>query len=139
MTRPEVIFVPVSILALWTGAVLLLTGARRILAVRQRRVKAGAFALGETPDVPADVALPNRNLMNLLEMPVLFYVVSLAHYVTHQVTDAVVVLAWVYVVLRLAHSLVHLTTNRVVRRLVVFALSNIVLVTLWISFLARVL
>jgi hypothetical protein len=41
--------------------------------------------------------------------------------------------------LRLAHSLIHLTTNNVRQRLMVFALSNFALVTLWIWFLRRVI
>lgn len=137
--KAEAIFAPVSVLALWTGAVMLWTGIKRILAVRARRLDADAFRLGESKDVPAEVAVVNRNLMNLLEMPVLFYVVCLALYVTHRVTRDVLVLAWVYVGLRLAHSWIHLTTNRVIHRLAAFALSNVVLLTLWIRFMARVL
>jgi len=48
-------------------------------------------------------------------------------------------LAWIYVGLRLLHSLIHLTRNIVVYRLLVFALSNVVLVTIWIWFIRRVL
>jgi hypothetical protein len=136
--RAEAIFGPVSVLALWTGAVILLTGLRRILAVRARRVSRNAFRVGEAPDVPEDVAVVNRNLMNLLEMPVLFYVVSIAFYVTHHVGRGPLVLAWVYVGLRLLHSWEHLTTNYVPRRLVAFALSNFVLVSLWVSFIRAV-
>jgi hypothetical protein len=84
------------------------------------------------------VAVWNRNLMNLLEVPLLFYVVSIAFYVTHQVTPRVVTLAWIYVALRLAHSLVHVTSNRILVRLTSYGLSNVVLVTLWIRFVSRV-
>ena len=80
----------------------------------------------------------NRNLMNLLEMPLLFYVVSIAFYVTHQVAPRVVTLAWVYLALRLAHSLVHVTSNRILVRLTSYAASNVVLLTLWIRFISRV-
>ena len=89
--------------------------------------------------MPPNVSLPNRNLMNLLEMPVLFYVLCVAVYVAHHVTPVVVILAWSYVVLRLAHSAIHLTTNRVIHRLVAFALSNFVLLFLWIDFLSSLL
>lgn len=135
--RGESIFAPVSVLALWTGAILLVTGFRRIRAVRTRRIGQDAFRLGESADVPADVTLANRNLMNLLEMPVLFYVVAIASYVTHHAAGAVG-LAWVYVVLRVLHSLEHLTTNHVRRRLVLFASSNFVLVALWVRFIVTV-
>jgi hypothetical protein len=137
--RPEAIFAPVITLALWTGVVLLMTGYRRLRAVAARRVKPSAFRLGDSAAVPEDVAVVNRNLMNLLEMPLLFYVVSIALYVTRQVQPSAVVLAWIYVGLRLAHSLIHVTYNGLRQRLVVFALSNFVLVAMWIRFAARVL
>ena len=85
-----------------------------------------------------DVTVWNRNLMNLLEMPLLFYVVSIAFYVTHQVTPRVLTLAWVYLALRLAHSLVHVTSNQILVRLTSYAASNVVLLTLWIRFISRV-
>jgi hypothetical protein len=137
--RQETIFAPVGALAVWTTVVLFLTGVRRVKAVRAGRIPPGAFRYGESPDVPDDVRVWNRNLMNLLEMPLLFYVASIAFYVTRQVTAGVVALAWVYVALRLLHSSVHLTSNRVVARLLVFSVGNFVLLGQWIWFLARVL
>ena len=126
-----------SVLALWTGVVLLLTGLRRVLAIRARRVSVKAFRLGESPDVPAEVSVFNRNLMNLLEMPLLFYVVSLAFYVTHATDQTTLLLAWTYLILRLVHSAIHLTFNRVGARFLAFAGSNLVLL-LWIRFIVRV-
>lgn len=137
--RAEAIFGPVSVLALWTVAVLFLTGFRRVGAVRGRRLRQGAFRYGESPEVPDELKVWNRNLMNLLEMPILFYVVCIGFYVTRQVTSAIVVLAWVYVGLRLLHSLVHLTSNRVIVRLAVFAVGNFVLLAQWLCFMVRVL
>ncbi len=137
--RQEAVFVPVSVLALWTGCMVFMVGFSRIRAVKAGRVRRGAFRLGESPEVPDDVTVWNRNLMNLLEMPLLFYVVSIAFYVTHQVTLRVVTLAWVYLALRLAHSLVHVTSNRILVRLTSYAASNVVLLMLWIRFIARVI
>ena len=68
------------------------------------RVSRLAFRLGESADVPVDVSVFNRNLMNLLEMPLLFYVACLAFYVTRKVDPGVTRLAWSYVALRLVHS-----------------------------------
>lgn len=138
MIRGEWIFRPMSVLALWTGAVLLATGLRRVLAVRARRVSVQAFRLGESPAVPPELAVFNRNLINLLEMPVLFYVVSLGFYVAHAVDGVALLLAWSFVALRLVHSAVHLTFNRVNARFAVFAGSNLVLLLMWIRFMLRV-
>jgi hypothetical protein len=136
--RQEAVFVPMSALALWTGCMVFMVGFSRIRAVKAGRVRRGAFRLGESPDVPDDVTVWNRNLMNLLEMPLLFYVVSIAFYVTHQVTPRVVTLAWIYLALRVAHSLVHVTANRILVRLTCYAASNVVVLTLWVRFISRV-
>jgi hypothetical protein len=128
-----------SALAIWTGCVVLMVGFSRVRAARAGRVPRGAFLHGESAEVPADVAVWNRNLMNLLEMPLLFYVVSIAFFVTHQVTPRLVTFGWIYVSLRLAHSLVHVTWNRIPLRLLFYAASNVVLLSLWVRFISRVL
>jgi hypothetical protein len=43
------------------------------------------FKFGESARVPGNVSVPNRNLMNLLELPVLFYVACLTLYVTKSI------------------------------------------------------
>ena len=117
---------------------LLLTGVRRVVAVRAKRVPVRAFRLGESSEVPPQVSVFNRNLMNLLEMPLLFYVVSLAFYVTHAVDGLTVWLAWAFLALRLVHSAIHLTFNRVGARFATFAASNVALLLLWIRFIVLV-
>ena len=52
--KPEAIFAPVGVLALWTLFILFLVAFRRIEAARAGRVPRGAFRLGESPDVPPD-------------------------------------------------------------------------------------
>jgi hypothetical protein len=136
--RAESIFGPVSVLAIWTGCVLLINGYRRVRAVLSGRLRTGAFKLGESAEVPTDLVVVNRHFMNLLEMPVLFYVVCILLYVTHEVDATTIWLAWAYVGLRLVHSLIHLTTNRVSQRLIPFAFSSFVLLGLWLLFVYRV-
>lgn len=135
--NPALMLFPMLTLIGWTFVVLLLMGRRRIGAVQAGRVHAREFALGESAAVPADVSVVNRHYMNLLEMPLLFYAVSLTYYVTEQADAAALALAWLYVALRLAHSAVHLTTNRVFHRLLSFALSNFALMGLWGLLLVR--
>lgn len=113
------ILYPMMALVALTFAVLLLIPYQRFKAGREGRVT-------------AEVILPNRNLINLLEMPVLFYVACLTAYVTHAVSGTLVGLAWAYVALRLAHSAVHLTYNKGVHRLTIYAASNALLVVIWV-------
>ena len=128
----ERILYPMLALGAWTFAVMLLVPFARFRAAFRGQVSAKDFRYGESANVPGPVSLPNRNLMNLLEVPVLFYVVCLAMYVTHTVDPAVVFGAWAYVALRAAHSVVHLTYNNVFHRLTAYAASNLVLVALWV-------
>lgn len=122
---------PIFALATWTALILFLVGYRRLRAGFTGLVHPREFALGESTQVPAAVALANRNYMNLLESPVLFYVVCLLAIVAGATTPAVLMLAWLYVALRIAHSLIHITYNRIFHRFSIFALSNIVLIALW--------
>lgn len=125
---------PVTALAFLTFFVLLLIPAVRLLAVANGSVAGRDFKYGESGSVPGEVSLPNRNYMNLLELPILFYVLCLALFVTDRVDAHYVQLAWAYVAVRAAHSFVHLAYNNVVHRLVVFAASNVVLIVMWIRF-----
>jgi hypothetical protein len=129
------IFYPVAALVALTFAVLLAIPVARFRAAFRGEVKAKDFRYGESANVPGAVALPNRNLMNLLELPLLFYVVCIALYVTRTVDGLALGLAWAYVGLRAAHSVVHLTYNNVLHRLAVFAAGNVVLLVIWIRFL----
>ena len=125
------IFYPVAALVALTFAVGVRMYLARSGAARGGRVKIKDFRLGESANVPADVALPNRNFMNLLETPVLFYVACVILYVTGGVDALALTLAWLYVGLRAAHSVVHLTYNNVIHRLAAFAASMAVLLVLW--------
>jgi hypothetical protein len=65
---------------------------------------------------------------------VLFYVLCLALHVTASVTVPQLVLAWVFVALRVAHSLIHCTYNRVMHRFMVFVLGMLCLLAMWVLF-----
>jgi hypothetical protein len=136
----ELILLPMGALALLTFLALLLIPIRRFRAAFAGQVRAEDFRYGESPRVPGEVSIPNRNYMNLLELPMLFYVVCVLNYVTGPTVSTVTLaLAWLYVALRALHSLIHLTYNNVLHRLVVFASSNVVLGALWIVFFAHLL
>lgn len=130
----ELIFAPLGAMALLTFVVLGFIPARRFRAVFARLVTADDFKFGESAAVPGDVSIPNRNYMNLLELPVLFYVAGLMYYVAGRLDPAALAVAWAYVGLRTIHSAIHLTYNNVRHRLVAFALSNFVLMAFWLLF-----
>ena len=131
MRNPAILY-PLFALAAWTLIVLVLIPVARVRSVRQREIRTDDFKYGESANVPGHVSLPNRNYMNLLELPMLFYVVGILLYVTGGASYVAIFVAWLYVVLRVVHSLIHLTYNHVLHRLAAFTLSNAALVVLWV-------
>jgi len=130
--EPTRILSPMVALGGLTFTVLLLIPIVRIRAASQGKVTVHDFKLGESPRVPEDVVIPNRNYMNLLELPTMFYAVCIALFALGRVAELDLAIAWLYVGLRGVHSLVHLTYNNVIHRLIVFAISNVVLSVLWV-------
>lgn len=130
--KQAAIFFPVVALAAWTLTVLLLIPCHRIRAGLGGRLVPDDFKLGESARVPDDVRIPNRNLINLLEVPVLFYVACLSLHAAGHVDPIALALAWTYVALRVVHSVIHLSYNKVMHRLAVFAASNVVLLVIWL-------
>lgn len=99
---------------------------------------------------PEDVALrePNwpkrttqvaNSFSNQFELPILFYVLTILAYVTHQAGILFVVLAWVFVIFRLLHAYVHVTSNIVRLRGSLFAVSAVVLAIMWVIYIIEVL
>jgi hypothetical protein len=74
------------------------------------------------------------NLRNLFEIPVLFFAICLATYVTGFVTPMQVSLAWGFVLLRCVHSFVHTTYNRVTHRFLAYAVSTLFVFAMWLLF-----
>lgn len=134
----ETIMLPVLALALLTFIMLGMVPMRRFRAAFAGQVTPDDFKLGESDKVPAQVSLANRNYMNLLEVPILFYAVAVLFYVTGEVDALAVNLAWAFVALRAAHSAVHVTVNHVITRMSLFALANFVLMALWVVFALRI-
>jgi len=81
-----------------------------------------------------NVVAPSDNFKNLFEVPVLFYVLSLSLYVTHQVDTLFLVLMWLFVVTRAVHSLIHSTNNNVIPRFISYVTSSGILWLCWLLF-----
>ena len=133
----DAIFAPMEAMALLTFAVLMLIPILRFRAAAGGKVTTEDFRMGESARVPAAVAMPNRNYMNLLEIPTLFYPVCLMAYVADRVDTALLAAAWIFVTARVAHSLIHLTYHNIIHRLSAFAVGNVALGAMWVVFFLR--
>jgi hypothetical protein len=121
------ILAPMGVLAGITFFVLLFVPALRF--ARRGRTDEELSATG---DIPGGTS--NPNFADLLEMPVLFYVVCLMALVTQRVSDTIIWLAWAYVIIRALHSAVHLTYDNRTHRTFLFAASNFVVLAMWVFF-----
>jgi hypothetical protein len=77
--------------------------------------------------------------VNQLEVPVLFYVLTILVLFTRQADLLFVLLAWVFVALRVAQACVHVTSNYVPYRGMLFGTGVVVLLAMWIVFALRIL
>ena len=135
--QPEAIFQPFAAMLLLTFAVWLLLYKRRIGYMRSERIHPQKVSTPDTRDtvLAGFVSFPAHNFRNLLELPVLFYVVCLYVYVTGGVDAGYVFAAWWFVLLRFVHSLIQCTNNRVYWRFYAYAVSSL---GLWFM-IARIL
>lgn len=109
--------------------------ATRAGHMKRNPPKGGEFDSGEAAlRYFAPVEMPANNYRNLFEMPVLYFALVPLLLITSQDSDVQVALAWLYVVLRYLHSFVHIGPRKVPLRALLFALSGVVLMVMWIGF-----
>ena len=132
------IIYPVFCLVILTFFMIAATGITRLISVRRRQVHPRYYVLmsGDTP--PDYVQKIGRNMANLLEVPVLFYLLAVLVILFEISSQLLVDLAWLYVVLRLVHSIIHISYNNVPQRLIVFVLSVVTLMIMWFQFMMLV-
>jgi len=70
------------------------------------------------------------NFMNLCELPVIFYALCLALFVTGEVNAVNLALAWSFAVSRIVHSFIHVTYNRVLHRFAAYVFGGVLLLLL---------
>jgi hypothetical protein len=75
---------------------------------------------------------------NQLELPMLFYVLTILAWDTHHAGTIFVTLAWLFVVLRVIQAVIHVTDNHVRRRGLAFILGAIVLAIMWAFFIVEI-
>ena len=134
----QAILLPLFVQVALTLFLLFWTGRARVAAVRRGDVHPRDIALRESNWPKQETQIANA-YHNQLELPVLFYVLTILAIITRQADFLFVVLAWLFVVLRLVHAYIHLTSNHVGRRFAVFAASVLVLLVMWVIFAVRIL
>jgi hypothetical protein len=106
----------------------LMSGATRIESIAMRE-----------PNWPRQAALFANCFGNQFELPVLFYVLTILSMMTRHADLLFVLLAWVFVALRVLQALVHVTSNDVRFRGGFYGAGAIVLLVMWLIFIVKIM
>ena len=129
--NPMAIWGPVFAMMILVLVVTYLTFRERVRQFKALRVHPQKVSTrGEFAAVLKDTRCAD-NFSNLFETPMMFYVACIGLFVTQTVTLGALLLAWVYVLLRVGHSAVQCGSNGVLKRFKLFAASMLVLLVLW--------
>ncbi|MBZ9823412.1 MAPEG family protein [Mesorhizobium sp. CA4] len=135
--RQTAIFWPMLAHVLLVYVVYLVMFKRRYLAVRSGEAKISQYKVRSTE--PTSIATVANNLINQFELPVLFYALCLALFVTNGVNYLTLALMWLFIVTRYVHAWVHLDRNYVLHRSHAFFLGAGILLIAWIWFALHLL
>ena len=130
MTVTNLIY-PMAAMVLLTAFVLIKMYRARVAAVRSGQIEVEYFRLHQGAREPESSLKFSRHFINLFEVPTLFYVACLGAMIAGVVTPVMVGLAWVYVLIRIAHAYIHLGANRLRFRRNAFAIGWLVLLGMW--------
>jgi hypothetical protein len=136
--RHEAIFAPMIGFTFLVFLLWMRLGFVRISGARRGIVSADYIRVGGGPEPLEYVVVTHRHFSNLFEVPVLFYAVCIAFFVTRTVDGLAISLAWFFVVARLAHTALVLTTNRPTQRVIPYVLSSFAVFGLWLLLGLRV-
>jgi len=132
---------PATVLLLVTFLVWLLMLVRRVGETQSKKIHPQKLATPEgVREHLSDRALAVSNCFrNMLEVPVVFYVVCIFITLTNQVDSMYLSMAWAFVGLRAVQAAVHSTYNRVMHRFIGDLLGSIVAWAMVIRFALSVI
>jgi hypothetical protein len=126
------ILAPVVGLVLWSFVMWAWLYATRLPAMLKLKIDYDPRETNEafSGRFPPQVRWKADNYNHLMEQPTLFYAICLTLAVAGGETAAAVILAWIYVGIRVLHSLVQAMVNKVVWRFGLFMAGSLVLLAL---------
>ena len=131
------ILAPLFVQVLLTFVVAYMLSSHRIRTAMRGEMP-DQVALRE-PNWPPHVRQVENNYLNQFELPVLFYLLTILAIITRHADLFFVLMAWVFVVLRIFHAYVHLTSNVLKIRGPLFFAGLVVLTIMWLVFIIRIM
>ena len=132
------ILAPLFVQVLLTFAVMLGMMVCRTTGLQRGEVRLESIAMRE-PNWPRQATLFANCFGNQFELPVLFYVLTILAIMTKHADLLFVLLAWVFVALRVLQALIHVTSNDVRFRGGFYGVGAIVLLVMWLIFIVKIM
>ena len=133
--NPNLLLWPIAIHGLATLLLYLPMGRIRRRLVREGTTKAGAFRLLDAE--PEESRKFSNAIRNQNETGLLFYAGLLVAFLSQSGAPLLIGLAWLFLVLKLAHATVQVTINKLRYRTPLFMTSYTVLLVFWLVLIAR--
>jgi len=137
MTLP-MILAPLFVLVLMTFVIGAILAAMRVPPLTRGEVRPETVSLRQ-PNWPPRALQVGYSFQNQFEMPVLFYVLTILAIISKHADLLFVVMAWIFVLTRLAHAYVHCTSNNLRARGALFGIGALVLAIMWLIFMVRIM
>ena len=121
------VLAPMLCLFMVTAVVWCLLVVRRIMFIRANPELLAQKQEAALLEAPTRVQAAGRNLINLFELPLIFYGLSLTVAMLGTADEWFMRGAWAFVGLRALHSVVHCTYNKLFHRFLAYILSSLIL------------
>lgn len=126
----SILFYPAFAQVILTFVLLFFTGKSRVASIRNKETKIKDVALGQDAWPQQQTQFAN-SYNSQFQLPVLFYTALIFADLNGLASITLLVLAWGFVVTRIAHAVIHVTTNDVSRRFYTFTAGFGLLVLMW--------
>jgi hypothetical protein len=134
----QMVLLPVFVLVGLTFFLLLYMATARTAALKGRETSLKDIALGQ-PGWPARVTQIGNCFSNQFEIPVLFYILIALALPLRHADLFIVLMSWVFVVLRFIHAGIFVTSNNVQQRGLTWFSGVLVLLAMWLYFALKIL
>jgi hypothetical protein len=128
----QAIFLPALVMVALTIVVWFRMYFMRVAQMKRDRIHPQAVASSAQSAALLTDSRAADNFRNLFELPVLFYLALVVAAVSGLVTGTLLVLAWLFVALRVLHSAIHCTYNKVMHRFKAYLAGGMVLWAIWV-------
>ena len=110
----------------------------RASTLRRGETRLADISLRE-PNWPRRATQFGYAFANQFELPVLFYVLTILVIITRHADLLFVLLAWIFVLMRVLQAVVHVTNNNVRMRGAYYGVGALILFIMWIIYIVRII